>query len=322
MTIHQAKAIPMDELLHQLGYQPERERSGRKWYRYRQEKTASFVLSKDAHAWFDHGSGQGGNIIDFALMEGNCTSVSDALSWLEQATNQGAYAVQPAHQRLPVISEPPAYSVEAVSQLHDTRGIHWLGTRGIDYTPVQPYLKDVHFNKIEKPARQSFYGIGLENRAGGYEVRSKLDGTAWQKTSVGPKDITVFNLNPKGPWFTFEGLPDFCTFLTLDKPPYGTFNFLILNGTGLTGKAIEYLAQQKPTSLIVCSQAGEGAKKSKKALVTWSADKGWAGGEIDYRWEGFEDYNAKLMHDKAFQTVANSSQSKRTLKSTPKLDLR
>jgi|GEM_PF-643028 len=319
MTIQQAKAIPLDELLQQLGYQLQHERSGRKWYKYRQEKTASFVLSKNGYAWFDHGSGQGGNIIDFAQMEGQCTTVSDALAWLEQVMGHGDRTSSPIYQRPRVTPEPPAYSVDAVSQASDARGICWLASRSIDYAPVQPYLKDVYFNKVDKPAQQSFYGIGLENRAGGYEVRSQLNGIAWQKTSVGPKDITAFNLNPGGTWFTFEGLPDFCTFLTLKKPEYGLFNFLILNGTGLTGRAIAYFQQQPPTRVTICSQAGVGGQQSKRQLSQWLTENGVEGSDMDEEWQGFEDYNAKRMSDQSVSVVGEETKPKRGLRATPKL---
>ncbi|MBO0952957.1 hypothetical protein [Fibrella forsythiae] len=163
---------------------------------------------------------------------------------------------------------------------------------------------------------QPFYGIGLANASGGFELRSQLGGTQWRKLSLGSKDISAFLLSPTAAWLCFEGLPDFGSFLTVDKPPVGTFNYLILNGTGMTAKATEFLATQPPGSLIICSQAGGGANKSKEALLTWAATQGWQIGDIDHKWQGYGDYNEKLM---ASQKLVPSALSSR-LKTTPKTD--
>jgi hypothetical protein len=113
-------------------------------------------------------------------------------------------------------------------------------------------------------------------------------------------------------------MPDFGSFLTQDKPPLGTFNYLILNGTGMTPRAIAFLATQPITSLIVCSQAGLGARQSKEALLTWATQQGWPRGDIDYKWQGFEDYNHKLMQQPGLLAATAVPSSGPGLKTTPK----
>ena len=69
MRSNQAKQIPISKLLERLGIHPEKEMNNELWYcsPFRHETKASFKLSKDRRAWFDHGSGQGGNIFDFVM---------------------------------------------------------------------------------------------------------------------------------------------------------------------------------------------------------------------------------------------------------------
>ncbi|NID13430.1 hypothetical protein [Fibrivirga algicola] len=116
---------------------------------------------------------------------------------------------------------------------------------------------------------------------------AQLEGNHWHKTSLGPKAISAFLLQPTAAWLYFEGLPDFGSFLTLDRPPTGTFNYLVLNGTGMTAKAIAFLETLPVGSLIVCSQAGEGAATVKAALLAWAARQGWQHGDIDHKWRSF-----------------------------------
>ena len=85
MNIAQAKLIVIPTLLEWLGYVPVRERHGELWYAspFRQETEPSFKLSRDGKAWYDHGAGTGGNILDFAMAYFQ-TDVSGALRELER----------------------------------------------------------------------------------------------------------------------------------------------------------------------------------------------------------------------------------------------
>ncbi|MBO0953013.1 hypothetical protein [Fibrella forsythiae] len=74
MTVSDAKSLDINELLAKLGYQPTRRTAKDTWYKrpYGTESHASFHVSRDGRAWFDFGTGQGGNIIDLALLLGPC----------------------------------------------------------------------------------------------------------------------------------------------------------------------------------------------------------------------------------------------------------
>ncbi len=85
MKTQDAKQIPLSQFLTALGHAPVKEVHGEKWYisPFRQEATASFKLSADQRAWYDHGRGHGGNILDLTMQLFN-VSLVDALREIER----------------------------------------------------------------------------------------------------------------------------------------------------------------------------------------------------------------------------------------------
>jgi hypothetical protein len=73
-----AKKIELIEYLSKLGHQPQKIRNHDYWYLspLREEKEPSFKVNKKMNVWYDHGIGEGGNIIDFGLLYYRC-SISD-----------------------------------------------------------------------------------------------------------------------------------------------------------------------------------------------------------------------------------------------------
>jgi len=323
MTIADAKSLDINDVLRRLGYQPTRRTAKDTWYKrpYGIETHASFHVSKDGRAWFDFGTGQGGNIIDLAMLLGPCQEVAQALAYLERLTGPLTNALPPNRQPpIPPTPATAAYTIDRHQSLADPRGVAFLKSRALDPLILSPYLNDVFFSRRQHSTSQPLYGVGLANLAGGFELRAQLEGSHWHKTSLGPKDISVFLGQPAAAWLCFEGLPDFGSFLTLDRPPMGTFNYVVLNGTGMTAKAMAFLATQPVGSLIICSQAGEGAATAKAALLAWAAQQGWQRGDMDHKWQGFGDLNEKLMHQQGLGQITQPVLGRSALRNTPKMD--
>ena len=88
MRADQARTIPIDRYLDAQGIKPARARMGGRelWYssHLRQgDKTPSFKIDTLKSLWYDHGLGQGGNIIDLVTHLCAC-DVRDALHHLER----------------------------------------------------------------------------------------------------------------------------------------------------------------------------------------------------------------------------------------------
>ncbi|RYY78709.1 MAG: hypothetical protein EOO69_09460 [Moraxellaceae bacterium] len=344
MNIADAKSIPLDELLQRLGYQPVKQQGGRLWYRspFRDEKTASFVLSKDGMAWYDHGEGVGGNIIDLAMRLGDCYDVQQALSYIETATGQTGYTILAIRQRLPLTRDAPAYtlinakpfSVRDGQNGYTPAATYLKNVRGIEPELFAPYLSDLVYAGKDGKKR---YGFGVPNGTGGYEARRSGD---FEKMSIGLKNITVFQSSRENwweaPWHCFYGLMDFGTFLTIDRPTQGAYNFMIVNSDSMIGNPEEgpqrpariglveqYLATVPPgQTMIHYPHIDPSGQRAYHNLLAFLTSHGWAGGDRMHLYDGFKDWNDKHKADKditASPQVMVIQQPRSVIRPTPKI---
>ena len=308
MDIKTAKAIPIDELLQRLGCRVTSIISGCYWYcsPTRQKKTPSFKLTPDARGWYDHGTGEGGNILDLAYrlhtgrpltgkLDGH--QVREALGFIQERMGI-SYRPTPG---LPIPVPSPAASAFTLLG-HTPFAVHtpagtltpaarYLVARHIDPQRVTPYLEDVTFTGRDGRRRS---GFGLPNRAGGYEIRRAHD---WAKRSVGTKDITLFEAGrAMAPWHTFYSLIDFCTFLTVDKPPLGAYHYLILNSDSLVERAIAYLGERPAGFMMHYPHQDESGRQAYEKLLGFMAGQGWSGGNQAGRYAGFKDWTEARQH--------------------------
>ena len=71
----QANQLDLVDYLQTLGFAPQKIRGNDYWYisPLRDEKTASFKVNHKLNAWYDHGDGRGGKLVDFGILYFNCT---------------------------------------------------------------------------------------------------------------------------------------------------------------------------------------------------------------------------------------------------------
>lgn len=284
MNVKDAKSIPLDEFLENLGHACAKMSGGRKWYRapYREENTPSFVLTKDRFAWYDHGEGRGGSIIELAMRCGDLRDVSDALSYIERTVGKG-YAIPTIRmENKPMDPELPFYELITANNFRTyvgrgmSKGAQYLVSRCINPDAVTPYIKDVKFNAINN-VKRAYTGIGIRNNEGGFEVRFDR-GRGYEKTTVGAKAVSFFPTTVKGSengtLHIFEGAPDFYTYLTWNSKKPNSINpasqsYLILNGTGMTTQAIKLLQDHHFAFVAIWSQYGKGGHQMEDELLTY-----------------------------------------------------
>jgi hypothetical protein len=299
MNIEQAKTIRIDEFLENLGYICAKETGARKWYKFRDEKTASFVVSKDGMAWYDHGDGIGGNIIDVAKIAANSDSVSEALKFIENTVGSSySFTIR---QTIPVQPAEPYYSVVYDADFSIYKGrylspaaLYLKERRGISPEAVYPYFRDV-FHISSQQQKKPFYAFGIPNISGGFEGRTFFHGQ-WHKRTIGNKDVSVFTTEKENaPWQCFYSMMDFSTFLTkYDAEKRGDNNYLILNGDGMIDNARAYLETRPPGYMIHYPHNDESGKKAyQRMLDDVLIPLGWDGGEGSYLYEGSKDWNEK-----------------------------
>ena len=75
MSCEEARKIDIVDYLNSLGFSPQKIKADDYWYLspLREEKEPCFKVNRKLNSWYDHGLGQGGNILDFGMMYHNCS---------------------------------------------------------------------------------------------------------------------------------------------------------------------------------------------------------------------------------------------------------
>jgi hypothetical protein len=235
MNCQQANQIDMVEYLATLGFKPEKVHQNDYWYLSpnHTERTASFKVNRSKNIWFDHGTGEGGNLVDFAMRFFNC-GLPEALNKIDSG---GIRNSPPIFQR-PVSSLiDTANSIQIIridQSITDMFLLRYLNRRQIDKLVAAKFCKQVLYENAGK----RFTGIGFKNNCGGYELRSEKF-----KGSSAPKYVTWFN-NLADNITVFEGFFDFLTWRSMLTPQLvNPTNILVLNSLSFFTRSL--LLQEK-----------------------------------------------------------------------------
>ncbi len=235
MDIDAIKGISLVDFLHHLGYEPTGRDSKGLWFYapYRNERKPSFHVNPRKNVWFDFGSGAGGDIFTLA---GELCDSTDFIRQAEYIAEKMRMPVSQPYKPEPFIEQPTFENVK-ISKLVSPALLKYLANRGIPADIAQRYCVQVDYQLHGK----SYYAIGFENSAHGFELRS-----SFFKGSYPPKHIThVANGNAR--CNVFEGFIDF---LSVERLGLNDGNdSVVLNSVANVGKAIQTLAEYP---LILC----------------------------------------------------------------------
>lgn len=230
LSVSEVKEIDIVYFLKNLGYEPSKIRSNDYWYLspLRNEKTPSFKVNRRLNRWYDHGLGEGGNLVDFAIRYYGC-SISELLQKLS-----GNLSLQnPVSQQLFVNhkSESQITILEDFSLSSDAL-LRYLQQRRIPVDIADRYCREVRYELNGK----IYYGIGFRNDLGGFEIRNP-----YFKASSSPKGVTTHD-NNAGEVIVFEGFTDFLSFKAIHQhEPEGRLDFVVLNSVSFFGAARSFM---------------------------------------------------------------------------------
>ncbi|MBT2561337.1 toprim domain-containing protein [Pedobacter sp. ISL-68] len=287
LSCDEAKQMDMVGYLSKLGHEPIKVTGADHWYRspLRDEKSPSFKINRTRNRWFDFGSGQGGNLVDFGVQYFKC-SVGEFLHRLEDTfpaipQQDVRHAGKSAQQTIAVVAE---------HELNSPALIQYLTGRCIPAEIAKQYCREVRYKIAEK----TFYGIGFKNNSGGYEIRNPFF-----KSASSPKDITTIT-NGGNSIAVFEGFFDFLSYLVISKDnKINKPDFLILNSLAFFEKAKPVMEQYDSAHLYLDNDAA-GQNYSKRAL---SAGKPYVDESSLYT--GCGDLNDYLCKSKSLQDKSN-----------------
>jgi 5S rRNA maturation endonuclease (ribonuclease M5) len=236
ISYREAKQISISEYLKKLGFSPDYIRGGDYWYcsPLREEKHASFKVNTKLNLWYDHGTGEGGTMIDLGIRLHEC-SVEELLTKL---SGDGVLFSFQQHKRIdhsnypkPNKEEEGKIIIDKVAELKSLALTSYLNQRGISMETAKRYCREVSFSINDK----SYSAVGFENRSSGYELRNN-----WFKGSSSPKDISFIG-NGSNSVCLLEGFMDFLSLLELKDQVNPNANFLVLNSVALLPRSLEIL---------------------------------------------------------------------------------
>lgn len=250
-----ANQMDMVDYLSSLGYATVKIKKDDYWYRspLRDERTASFKVNRKKNIWYDHGTGQGGTLIDFGILYHQC-SVQELL---EKLIHPLSFHPQ---KQIVQANEPP----QTVMQIHSEKAIsslcllRYLKQRRIEISVAKKYCREITFSNNGK----MYTTLGFTNDEGGFELRN-----SWYKGSVAPKAVTSIQ-NNGNELAVFEGFFDFLSYQTIhrDQPNSG-INFLILNSTSFFEKSRSLMEQHDRIFLFL--DQDKAGRDCTQAALSW-----------------------------------------------------
>jgi hypothetical protein len=252
MNCAEASQIYIVDYLFSLGHQPKKIRGQNHWYLspLREEKDASFKVDKNKNVWYDHGTGEGGTLVDFATKYFRC-DISEALKKLSLFRKQNhlknnaerlPFQLPQNNFFTPQNATETAIKIIAAKPLVDLLLCRYLSQRKIDKNIAEKYCQQVIF-KLDNQQKEHL-AIGFKNNAGGYELRNEFF-----KGSSSPKYISYFDNNGKN-ISVFEGFFDFLSYQTIrqNQEPKLT-NFLVLNSLSFFERSLLFMEKHESVHL-------------------------------------------------------------------------
>jgi hypothetical protein len=286
-SLEELKQIDIVDYLEKLGHQPQKIRNNDYWYLspLRDEKQPSFKVNRKLNAWYDHGIGKGGNIIDFGILYHNC-SVSEVIKKLQHylSFHQQTLTVKQPLANTQKLSEAvePNIRVIAAKPLTHPSLCHYVDDRKIPLNIAKKYCREVEFELNGK----RYFAVGFENKSGGFELRNEHF-----KGSSSPKDVTLIEQNNSNNISVFEGFFSFLSHQTLHQNDVAHLtNFLVLNSLSFFEKSREIMEQHQQINLFL-DRDNVGFKHCQKALQ-W--DKKYM--DQSQLYQDHKDLNDYLVH--------------------------
>lgn len=292
LTCERARQIDLVEYLTTLGHYPTKIHNNEFWYLspLRNEKTPSFKINRKMNVWYDHGSGKGGNIIDFGKVYYGCT-VGQLLKKLAiDPLPTFSFHQQPAGEKEETEGAHQKIMVTAERKITDPSLREYLGQRKIPHVIANRYCSEVDFELYGR----KHTAIGFRNDQGGYELRNN-----YFKGSTSPKDTTTIG-NGGEKLSVFEGFFDFLSFqanLLSDRDlvrelPKLHGDFLILNSLSFLEKSRALMEKHHRIALYL--DRDERGIETTESVLLWSEK--YVDESIRYR--EFKDLNESLINER------------------------
>jgi len=240
LDCEKARNIDIVSTLAKSGHFPVRKTEKEAWFLspLRTETQASFKVSLKENYWIDFGTFEGGSTIDLVMKMENC-SVKEALERLSGNMDHFSFHRRPN----PAKKEHRANPIEIIEEkeIEHQALQNYLSSRSISTKTARKLCKEVHY----KIGERKYFGIGLRNRSGGWELRN-----SYWKGSTSPKDVSLIKNDSKNLAIT-EGMFDMLTLLELRPELPKTHELLVLNTTAFVKRMITEIGEYENVELFL-----------------------------------------------------------------------
>lgn len=272
-------------------------------------KTGTQKFSVSDKGYFDFKSNQGGQIIK-AVMEMEGMKWKEALDFLQKfsGTKYDHLSTKIAEEYKKM--EDNRYNLTAIMRPNNYAILDYYRSRGIDVETVKEHLKQVHYQVRTKGEDYHFFGVGIKNNSGGWDIRSTSG-----KTKLGTSDISEMGNPNADKIVVFEGMSDMLAFIQKGKDEGHTTEpnrLICLNSANNVHKFIEQFQDFKG-KIYTCLDAdekGETATRQIKQFFPSAIDLREHYGIYQGR-GGANDFNEVLMKEKGLIQQQNRGQSLR-----------
>ena len=272
----------LNDLLSKLGFHSARKSHKEHFYfsMLRDNDTKpSFCVNDELGVWYDHGTGKGGNIIDFGLAYWKNLSFPEVIEKIQEVSGS-IPVIRSGRPRMPV--KIPHYIVEDCKEIGTHPAItEYLKNRCI-FEPSKANLKEVYYYVQDgKGDRKYFFAAGWKNENGSWEVRNK-----YFKGCLGHKGISFIPGHEKNA-VVFEGFVNYLSWLQVN--PDATESSIILNSLSLIKAGIAKAKLFSSVDLYLDrDQPGHQASREFIRALPYAADRSAV-------YDGYNDFNDMLV---------------------------
>jgi len=296
LNVSELKAqVSIVDLLARLGFHPLPRHGKEKTYRSMlrdDDNTPSFSVNDALGVWYDHGTGKGGNIIDFGLAFWKTINLQEVVQKINEVCEQAILLPREDRRpRTPV--KMPFYKVEELKPIGTHVAItNYLKSRGV-FEVAKNFLKEVYyFIQDDKGGGKHYFAAGWKNEHGGWEVRNR-----YFKGCIGHKGITFIDGHPKNV-AVFEGYLDYLSWKT--ENPSADQSIIVLNSLAMIRTAVGK-AKAFSSIDVYFDKDKQGIQHTRELIrsLPYATDRSKA-------YDGFNDYNDKLKSLLKVETTGNS----------------
>jgi hypothetical protein len=287
MNIKEIKeTVSIVDLLSKLGFEPSK-KSGKETFflsPIRESDTnASFSVNDSKGYWYDHGLGQGGNVVDLGLLLFKTNSISKVIEQLSNLYN-GDQSFSFVKREQTAKDIQPRHEIVSIKDLGNNISIsNYINSRGVLKAAVASnLLKEVYYDFVnDEGLKKRYFGVGWQNVSGGYDVRSK-----YGKICIAKKDL-LYKEGLSSKVVMFEGMFNYLSALERMEG-INKDHLIVLNSTSMVNKAVDLInANRKIKEVDLYLDNGIGGKKFTKEIqlnIPHAIDR-------SYLYKNFDDYN-------------------------------